>query len=62
MSTDGEWIKKTHPHNGVLLSPQKNETLPFATIWMDLEGEISQTNMVIFHSCVESKQTNNGTK
>ena len=38
----------THtPQNGILLSCKKNEILPFATIWMDLEGiklsEISQT-------------------
>ena len=60
-STD-EWIKMwyiyvyiygiyththTHTHNGILFSQKKNETLPFATTWMDLEGimlsKISQT-------------------
>ena len=25
-------------YNGVLLGNQKNEILPFATIWMELEG------------------------
>ena len=37
----------THTHNGILLSHKKDEILPFATTWMDLEGimlsEISQT-------------------
>ena len=34
-------------YNGILLSHNKNEILPFSSIWMDLEGiiiiEISQT-------------------
>ena len=36
----------THTQTGILLSHKKNENLPFATTWMDLEGimlsEISQ--------------------
>ena len=37
----------TYIHNEILLSHKKNKILPFATTWMDLEGnmlsEISQT-------------------
>ena len=36
-----EWIKKMwyiYIHKGVLLGNQKNEILPFATAWMELEG------------------------
>ena len=42
----------THTHNGVFLGNQKNEILPFATTWRELEGimlsEISQkkTNII----------------
>ena len=45
------WIKKTVVHiyiyNGILLGHEKNKLLPFATVWIDLEGimfsEISQS-------------------
>ena len=37
----------THTHNGILFGNEKNEILPFATMWMELEGimprEISQS-------------------
>ena len=51
-------------HNGILLNPEKNEILPFATVWMDLKSitlsEISQrkTNTVCYHLHVESKKYN----
>ena len=40
-------------HNGILLSHQKNEILPFATTWMELEGimlrETSQSGKDNYH-------------
>ena len=30
----------TYIHNGILLSYEKNEILPFTATWMDLEGII----------------------
>ena len=44
-----EWIgrRRAHTYNGILLGHIKNEILPFATTWTDLErimlSEISQT-------------------
>ena len=43
-----EWIKKMwYIYNGILFSNKKNEILPFAATWRDLEGiilsEVSQT-------------------
>ena len=40
-------------YDGILLSHQKNEILPFAIMWMELEGtmlsEISQSEKDIYH-------------
>ena len=66
-STD-EWIKKWwYMYNRVLLShkKKKNEILPFATAWMDLENtmlsEISQhrkTKIISLHFYIQFKLTN----
>ena len=40
-SKDGLYIDT---HNGILLSNKKNETLPSATSWMDLEGILSEVS------------------
>ena len=51
-----------HIHDGILLSHNENEIVPFATTWMDLEiiilSEVSQTkkNIIWYHLYVEFKK------
>ena len=45
-----EWIKLWYiPYNGILLSHKKNETMPHAAIWIELEiimlSEVSQSQI-----------------
>ena len=71
MSIDG-WMDKedviyTYIYNGVLLGNQKNEILPFATMWMELDGillsKISQrkVNIIWLHSYEDFKIPNRWT-
>ena len=71
MPTDG-WMDEEdiHVYNRILLSRKKDECLPFATTWIELEGimlsEISQTEKDKYHMILpihgilkkKKKQTN----
>ena len=52
----------THTHKGMQLSHEKNEVIPFATTWMDLQiimlSEVRQRkiNAIWYHLHVESKK------
>ena len=44
---------EVYKYKGILLSHKKMKILPFATVWIDLEGivlnEISQTSTACYH-------------
>ena len=59
------WLDKEYVvylYNGILLSHKKNELMPSAATWMDLEiivlSEVNQTktNTIWYHLYVESKK------
>ena len=58
-----EVTEHTQSHNGILLSHKKNETLPSAATWTDLEGIMlsvigqRKTN-TLYYLNVESKKCN----
>ena len=62
---DKEDVVYTYIYNGILLSHKKNEIMPFAATWMDIEiiilneGGQRKTNIIRCHLHVESKK--NGT-
>ena len=51
-----------YTYNGLLLSHIKNESLPFATIWMHIEhivlSKINQRDKLFYHLSVESEKYN----
>ena len=62
-----EWIRRcdTNIYNGVLvIKKKKNETLPFAITWMDLEGiklnksEIDKYYMILLLRGIWKNKTN----